>query len=77
MVLPPDNRPSSLRGTTITVVFEVSAGGTVTHVALDPTPKDRKFTNEFLDRLRRYTFIPAHTIDGQPVADLFMIKVTL
>jgi len=77
MVLPPDDRPSSLHGTTITVVFEVSATGEVTHVALDPMPRDRKFANEFLSRMRRYTFIPAHTLDGRPVADMFIAKVTL
>jgi len=77
MVMPPEDRPSSVRGTTVTVVFSVSATGEVTHVALDPPPKDHKFASEFLERLRRFTFVPAHTLDGQPVADMFMIKVSL
>jgi len=77
MILPPPDRPSSVRGTTVKVVFEVSATGEVTHVALDPMPKDRRFVSEFLERLRRYTFTPAHTLDGQPVAAVTWVKVTL
>ena len=77
MILPPPDRPSSVRGTTIKVVFEVSATGEVTHVALDPMPKDRRFVTEFLERLRRFTFTPAHTRDGQPVAAVTWVKVTL
>lgn len=77
IILPPPDRPSSLRGTTVTAVFEISATGEVTHVALDPTPKDHKFANEFLERLRRFTFTPAYTLDGHPVAALFRINITL
>ncbi len=75
--LPPSDRPSSLRGTTVTAVFEISATGEVMHVALDPAPRDRKFASEFLERLRRFTFTPAHTPDGHPVAALFRINFTL
>lgn len=77
IIMPPLHPPSSLRGTTLTAVFEISATGEVVHVALDPTPKDRTFANEFLERLRRYTFTPAHMVDGQPVATLFRINFTL
>jgi protein TonB len=77
IILPPPDRPSSLRGTTVTAVFEISATGEVTHVALDPAPRDHKFANEFLERLRRFTFTPAYTVDGHPVAALFRINITL
>ncbi|HXY18557.1 MAG TPA: hypothetical protein VEH83_01030, partial [Gemmatimonadales bacterium] len=77
IILPPTHPPSELRGTRITVVFEISATGEVTHVALDPNPRDHRFANEFLERLRRYTFSPAVTLDGQPVPGLFRITFTL
>lgn len=77
IILPPSHAPSALRGTRLTAVFEISPSGEVTHVALDPAPKDHSFANDFLDRLRRYTFTPAHTLDGQPVAGLFRITFTL
>jgi hypothetical protein len=77
IILPPPDRPSSLRGTKVDAVFEISATGEVTHVALDPTPKDRKFANAFLERLRRYTFAPAYTVDGRRIAGLIRITITL
>ena len=77
IILPPTHPPSALHGTRLTAVFEVSASGQVTHVALDPTPKDRSFANDLLDRLRRYTFTPAHTPDGQPMPSVFRITFTL
>ncbi len=77
VIMPPNDVPHSLRGTTITAVFEISASGEVMHVAVDPFPKDRGFANEFLERLRHYIFTPAHTVDGQPVPALFRISITL
>jgi len=73
----PFNAPRSLKGQTITAVFQISETGEVLHVALDPVPDDRGFAREMLDRLRQYKFIPAHTVDGQPVAALYRIKITL
>jgi len=77
IIMPPVHPPSSLRGTAITAVFEISESGEVVHVALDPMPRDHKFASDFLDRLRRYTFSPAHTVDGRPVPALFRITFTL
>ena len=77
VIMPPNDVPRALRGTTITAVFEISASGEVMHVAVDPVPRDRGFANEFLERLRHYIFTPAHTVDGQPVAALFRINITL
>ena len=73
IILPPTHPPSALRGTRLTAVFEISASGEVTHVGLDPAPKDHSFANDLLDRLRRYTFTPAHTVDHQPVAAIYRI----
>ncbi len=75
--MPPSDRPSSVRGTRVTVRFEISSRGDVMRVSLSPFPRDRKFADAFLDRLRRYTFTPAYTLDGRPVAAIFEISFTL
>ncbi len=77
VIMPPPERPSSVRGTTVTVLFEISARGEVMRVSIDPMPRDRKFAEAFLERLRRYTFTPATTLDGRPVAAVFPIRITL
>ncbi len=77
IILPPPDRPSSVRGTTVTVRFEISSRGDVMRVSLSPTPRDRKFADLFAERLRRYTFTPATTLDGRPVAAIFEIKIML
>ena len=77
IILPPPDRPSDLRGTTVRVRFEISARGEVLDVSLDPPIRDRKFRSDFLERLRRYTFTPAYTRDGRAVAGVFEIRITL
>jgi hypothetical protein len=77
IIMPPPDRPSSVRGTTVTARFEISARGEVMRVSLDPMPRDRKFANAFLDRLKRYTFTPAYALDGRPVAAAFEIHIML
>lgn len=77
IVIPPADRPRSVRGTTVTAVFEISARGDVTHVSLDPMPRDRKFANAFLAKLRGYAFTPAYTLDGRPIAAIYRISFVL
>jgi hypothetical protein len=77
IILPPPDRPSSLHGTTVTARFEISARGEVMRVSLSPMPRDHRFANAFLERLRRYTFTPAYTLDGRPIAAAFEIRITL
>ena len=77
LILPPSDRPASLRGTKITVLFEISERGEVMRVSLDPMPRDRGFARELLARLRGYRFTPARTLDGRPVAALFPFTITL
>lgn len=77
IILPPPDRPSSLRGTVVRVRFEISSRGEVLDVSLDPPLRDRRFRDEFLDRLRRYTFTPAYTRDGRAVPGVFEISITL
>jgi len=77
IIMPPPDRPSELRGTTVTAHFEISARGEVLRVTLDPPIRDRRFSGEFVERLRRYTFTPAYTRDGRPMAAPFEIRITL
>ncbi len=77
IIMPPPDRPSSVRGMTVTVLFEISARGEVMRVSIDPMPRDRKFADAFLERLRRYTFTPAYTLDGHPIAAVYPIRITL
>ena len=77
IIMPPPDRPSSLRGSTVTARFEISARGEVTRVSLEPPIRDRRFADEFVDRLRRYTFTPAYTLEGEPIAAVFEIRITL
>ncbi|HVO35064.1 MAG TPA: hypothetical protein VMT21_05830 [Gemmatimonadales bacterium] len=77
IILPPSDRPASVRGTTIVVRFEISERGDVMRVSMSPTPRDRSFASEFTERLRRYTFTPATTLDGHPVAAIYEIRITL
>ena len=78
IILPPSDRPSSVkRGTVVVVRFEVSARGEVLDVTIDPPIRDRHYQAEFLDRLRRYTFTPAYTRDGHAVPGVLEIRITL
>jgi len=77
IILPPADRPASVRGTTVTVRFEISERGDVMRVSLSPTLPDRSFAHEFTQRLQRYTFTPATTLDGRPVAAIYQIRITL
>jgi protein TonB len=77
IIMPPPDRPASVRGTTVTARFEISARGDVMRVSLHPMPRDRRFAAALLDRLKRYTFTPAYALDGRPVAAAFEIQITL
>ena len=77
ILIPPTDRPSSVRGTTITARFEISATGEVLRVTLAPQPSDRRFASRFVEQMRRYTFTPAYTLDGRPIAAVFEIRFSL
>jgi hypothetical protein len=77
MILPPPDRPSSVRGVTFRVRIEVSARGEVLDVSIDPAIRDRHYGDEFLDRLRHYRFTPAYTRDGRAAPGVFEIRITL
>jgi hypothetical protein len=76
-IIPPVDRPASVRGATFRVRLEVSARGEVLDVTIDPPIRDRHYRDEFLDRLRHCTFTPAHTRDGHAVPGVLEIRITL
>jgi hypothetical protein len=51
-----------------TVSFSVAADGRVTHVSVDPQPKDGGCRREMMDKMMSYEFQPARTRDGRAVA---------
>ena len=77
IILPPPGRPSSLRGIQLTVTFYVSERGVVDNVEVDPPIRDRGYRDDFMERMRRYTFTPAYTRQGQPVPARFPVRITL
>jgi hypothetical protein len=77
LILPPVDKPSSVRGLKVTARFEISATGEVMRVTLEPTLPDRRYQSEFLDRLRRYTFTPASSPDGHPVPGVLVVRFEL
>jgi hypothetical protein len=77
IILPPTGAPANLRGVRLTVRFEISERGEVLNVEVDPPIRDRGYRNEFMDRMRRYTFTPAYTVDGRPVRAVFPVLITL
>ena len=78
MIIPPPDRPRELRGTLVKVTFKINERGEVVEVSTDPQIRDRGYRNEFMDRMRRYTFTPAYTRVGhQPVASQVDITVRL
>jgi protein TonB len=77
LLLPPPGVPRSLRGTRVTVTFFVSVRGAVDRVQVEPEIQDRGYRNEFLERMRRYTFTPAYTREGRAVPAQFAVIVTL
>jgi hypothetical protein len=77
VILPPSDRPPSVRGITVTARFEISATGEVLRVTLEPTLPDRRFRDAFLERLRRWAFTPAFSPDGRPVPGVYEVRFPL
>jgi len=77
IILPPMDRPASVRGDTISVLFEISERGVVMRVSYSPPLRDRSYASEFTDKMKRYTFNPATTRDGHPIAAVYRIKIVL
>jgi hypothetical protein len=76
-IVPPVDRPASVRGTTFRVRLEVSARGEVLDMTIDPPIRDRHYRDEFIDRLKRCTITPARTRDGRAVPGVLELFFTL
>ncbi len=78
IILPPMPSPRSLRGTRVTVTFTIGERGEVLDVAVEPAIQDRGYRNQFLERMRRYTFTPGYDrLGGRPVRAAIPITITL
>jgi hypothetical protein len=77
IILPPPGAPHELKGQRLTVTFRISDKGEVVSVEVNPQIRDRGYRNEFLDRMRRYTFTPAMTRDGHAIAAEMNVIVTV
>jgi hypothetical protein len=76
IILPPPGRPGNLRGQQLVVTFYINERGEVDNVEVNPQIKDRGYRNEFIDRMRRYTFTPAYT-HGHAIAASLQVTITL
>src|SRR3989442_211253 len=77
-VMPPlSNVPGSVLGRTYRVRFWVSAEGRVTRVEWDPPITNADYSREFQQRMMAFRFYPAHTRDGQNVASVVTVGVTV
>jgi hypothetical protein len=77
LIPPTEGKPRELHGVVIRVTFRISERGEVVSVVTDPQIRDRSYRNEFLDRMKHYTFTPARTRDGQAVASEIPIYIKL
>lgn len=77
LILPPSDRPGSVRGRTVTVYVFVNPVGTVVRdsTRLNPTSGDSRFDNRLKQQAAEWRFRPA-TLDGQPVAAWFPYTIT-
>jgi hypothetical protein len=46
-------------------------------VTLEPTLPDRRFQGAFLERLRRWAFTPASSLDGRPIPGVYEVRFLL
>ncbi len=76
-VLPPLDRPASVRGKSFKVRFWVNQFGNVTRVEVSPEIPDAEYREKFLALMYQYSFEPARRPDGTPVAGQAVLTVTL
>ncbi len=76
-VLPPLDRPASVRGKSFEVRFWVDEFGRVTRVKVSPEIPDAEYRKRFLALMYEYSFEPARRPDGTPVAAQAILAITL
>ncbi len=75
VVFPFEDPPAELRGTEVKARFWVDARGRVTKVEIEPAIPDASFRKKLLERLEEWTFYPARTVDGRPVAGQVVVSI--
>jgi hypothetical protein len=75
MLLPPD-APQAIKGREFRVRFYIDARGRVTDVEVEPRIENRGYRKKFLEKMRQFTFHPARTADGSPVAAYYDVIIT-
>jgi hypothetical protein len=67
MLLPPEDPPKKLRGTTVHVSFWISASGRVERIEVDPEIQDRDYAQKMREKLMSFTFQPARSPAGAAI----------
>lgn len=75
--LPPEPRPSSVKGKEYEVHFWVSATGDVLRVAIRPDIRDAAYRSRLVDYLHDWRFNPGVRRDGTPVPAEVTVLLTL
>ncbi len=73
VIYPHEAPPASIRGRLFRIQFWVDARGRVDRVEIEPDIEDLIFRRRLIDRVSSWTFYPARTIDGKPVAGRLVI----
>ncbi len=73
IVFPFEQPPASVRGRRFRIRFWVDAHGRVVDVEIVPRIEDQAFRRTLLERVSSWTFYPARTVEGKPVAGQFVI----
>ncbi|HEX9727425.1 MAG TPA: hypothetical protein VGA37_02835 [Gemmatimonadales bacterium] len=76
-VMPPQPRPPSVKGKSFALLFTVGADGRVIRVEIEPNIRDTDYRRRLIAQLYEWTFTPAVTIEGKPVAAPFRVDITL
>lgn len=76
-VMPPTDRPQSVRGQSYRVRFFVDANGKVTSVEVSPEIPDPAYRKQFLELMQQYSFTPAKRQDGTAVPGETVLVITL
>lgn len=73
VIYPHEAPPVSIRGRLFRIRFWVDARGRVDRVDIEPEIEDVVFRRTLVERVSSWTFYPARTIDGKPVAGQLVI----
>jgi len=76
IMVPPIDAPKSVRGTSVEVLFTISADGRVTDLVVTPPIRDKNYAKKFDEVMRSYRFHPARDADGNAIASTYPVQFT-